>query len=154
MVLQIIINGLRLGGMYAAVGVGFSLVWGVMHVINIAHGAMIMMGAYITYVVSNALGMNPFLTVPISMVLLFITGYLLQKFIINRVMKTGVFMTLIMAYGLNILIINIAYIIFKADYRSIPTMFGGAGLEFGGVVVPYGRLIMVLIALVMTLLLQ
>ena len=154
MVLQIIINGLLLGGMYAAVGVGFSLVWGVMHVINIAHGAMIMMGAYITYFISTQFGLNPFLTVPVSIVFLFIFGYLIQKYIINRVMKTGIFMTLIMAYGLNILLINVAYIIFKADYRSIPTVFGGQGLEFAGVIIPYGRLVIVIIALLMTFLLQ
>lgn len=151
---QIIVNGLLLGGMYAAVGVGFSLVWGVMNVINISHGAMIMLGAYITYWVSRLYGINPFLTVPISMVLLFVLGYAIQKYIINFIVKSGIFMSLILTYGLNILLINVAFVLWKGDYRSVSSPFAGQGLEVAGVIVPYGRLLIAVIALLATYLLH
>lgn len=155
MSLQTIVNGLLLGGMYAAVGVGFSLVWGVMNVINIAHGAMIMLGAYTTYWMSRLLGIDPLLTVPVSLLLFFGIGYLIQKNVINFVVKTGVFMTLILTYGLNIFLINVAYVLWKGDYRSLSTAYAGQGIDLGGVVIiPYGRLLIAAIALLVTYLLH
>lgn len=154
MSLQTIVNGLLLGGLYAAVGVGFSLVWGVMNVINLAHGAMIMLGAYTTYWVSRLYGIDPFLTVPLSMTFMFILGYLLQEHIINFVVKSGVFMTLILTHGMNIFLVNVAYILWKGDYRSISPAYAGQGLEVGGVIVPYVRLIIVVVALLLAFLLH
>jgi branched-chain amino acid transport system permease protein len=154
MSLQTIVNGLLLGGLYAAVGVGFSLVWGVMNVINLAHGAMIMLGAYTTYWVSRLYGIDPFLTVPLSMTLMFILGYLLQEHIINFVVKSGVFMTLILTHGMNIFLVNVAYILWKGDYRSISPAYAGQGLEVGGVIIPYVRLIIVVVALLLAFLLH
>ena len=151
---QTIVNGLLLGGLYAAVGVGFSLVWGVMNLINIAHGAMIMLGAYVSYWLFRLYGIDPFLTLPAAMLLLFVMGYVIQRYIINFVVKSGVFMTLILTFGINIFLINVAMLIWKGDYRTVNTSYAGAGLEIGGLIIPYIRIAIVIIALALTTLLQ
>ena len=100
------INGILLGGLYACMAIGFSLVWGVMNVINVAHGSMIVLGAYITYLITTQTGIDPFLTLPAAGAVLFLLGYALQKHLINRVMHASVFMTLILTFGLDMVMIN------------------------------------------------
>jgi branched-chain amino acid transport system permease protein len=125
-----------------------------MNVINLAHGAMIMLGAYVTYWISRLYGIDPFLTVPISMIALFALGYLLQEYIISFVIKSGVFMTLILTYGMNIFLINVAYVLWQGDYRSVNPTYAGAGLEIGNVIIPYVRLTVMVTALLLTYLLH
>jgi len=149
-----IINGLLLGGMYAAVGVGFSLVWGVMNTVNLSHGAMIMLGAYTTYWMSQYIGVNPLWFVPVAMLVTLFIGYLLQKYVINLTMKSGTNMTLILSHGFNLFLVNAAYILWKGDYRSIQSPFSGQGLNLFGTTVPYSRLIVFAIAIIVAILLQ
>lgn len=149
-----IINGLLLGGMYAAVGVGFSLVWGVMNTVNLSHGAMIMLGAYTTYWMSQYIGVNPLWFVPVAMLVTLFIGYLLQKYVINLTMKSGTNMTLILSHGFNLFLVNAAYILWKGDYRSIQSPFSGQGLNLFGITVPYSRLIVFVIAIIVAILLQ
>lgn len=148
---QVLINGLLLGAIYASVGVGFSLTWGVLNIINIAHGAMVMLGAYVTFYLFTALGIDPFLTIPASMVVLFVLGYLLQRFIINRVIPYGVFMTLVLTFGLSLFFIDVALIAFSGDYRSVTPGYAGAGLVFAGVVISYQRLAIFVVSLLLVL---
>lgn len=148
---QVLINGLLLGAIYASVGVGFSLTWGVLNIINIAHGAMVMLGAYVTFYLFTALGIDPFLTIPASMIVLFVLGYLLQRFIINRVIPYGVFMTLVLTFGLSLFFIDVALIAFSGDYRSVTPGYAGAGLVFAGVVISYQRLAIFVISLLLVL---
>ena len=81
--LQVIINGLLIGGFFASTAMGFSIVWGVMDVVNSAHGAFIMLGAYATWGLFTFAGLDPFLSIPITMLALFVIGYLVQKYVIN-----------------------------------------------------------------------
>lgn len=148
---QVLINGLLLGAIYASVGVGFSLTWGVLNIINIAHGAMVMLGAYVTFYLFTALGIDPFLTIPASMIVLFVLGYLLQRFIINRVIPYGVFMTLVLTFGLSLFFIDVALIAFSGDYRSVTPGYAGAGLVFAGVVISYQRLAIFVVSLLLVL---
>ena len=83
--LQILVNGLLLGGLYALIAVGFSLVWGVLNVINILHGTFIVLGSYIAYYAHLYFGVHPFVSVIISGSVLFCLGYVIQAGIINRV---------------------------------------------------------------------
>lgn len=150
MLAQIFLNALLLGGVYAMIGIGFSLVWGVMNVINLAHGAFIVLGAYTTYWLFTLLGIDPFLSVPISMLVLFVIAYPLQRFLINLVIRTGVFMTLILTFGLQLLIVNFLLVTFKADFRSVTPAYAGSGIEIAGLVVPYVRLAIFVTAVVVT----
>ncbi len=83
--LQALINGILLGGVYAAYSAGFSLIFGVMGVVNLAHGELVMLGAFTSYWLFAYFNLDPYCSVPFAMAFLFGFGYLLQKYIINRV---------------------------------------------------------------------
>jgi len=149
--LQVIINGILSGGLYAVVAIGFSLIWGVMNLINLAHGSMIILGAYITYLITDKTGLDPFLTLPVSGLILFSVGFLTQKFLINRIIQASVFMTLILTFGLDLLFINMNLSLFTADLRSITTSYAGLGWKFGDLAIPYTRSGVFVFALILTL---
>ncbi len=151
---QVLINGVLLGGLYACASIGFSLIWGVMNLINLAHGSMIILGAYITYVINSATGLDPFLTVPISGAALFLLGFMVQKYLINHVIEGSVFMTLILTFGLDLLLVNMNIVLFTADLRSITPSYAGLGWEIGTIRVPYARLGVFVFALALTLILS
>ena len=88
--LQVLANGLVLGGLYAAIAVGFSLVWGVLNVINLLHGSFIILGAYVAFFAHAFYGVHPFLSAPLAGLLLFAIGYSLQGAVINRVIRAPV----------------------------------------------------------------
>jgi branched-chain amino acid transport system permease protein len=150
MLLQAVINGLLFGAVYATIGIGFSLVWGVMNIINVAHGSFIMIGAYLSYSLYVAAGIDPFLSIPVVMAALFIIAYVIQKFVLNRVVRGSVFITLTFTFGLQILIANICLLIWSADYRSVKLPYSSAGFQIGGVVIPLVRLGIFAVALILT----
>ncbi len=149
--LQVIISGILLGGLYACMAMGFSLIWGVTNLINLAHGSMIIMGAYITWLISTRAGIDPFLTLPASAAALFVFGYLLQRVLLNRVLRTTLFMTLILTFGLNMLLVNVNLALFSADVRSITVPYGAAAWQFGDIRIPYVRVAVFAGALLLTL---
>ncbi len=145
--------GLLAGGIYAAVGVGFGLVWGVLNIVNLAHGALVIIGAYLTWQMFAAWGLDPFLTLPIDAIALFVLGYAVQRGVINRIIRAPLLFTFLLTFGLNLIAVNVLLLIFKSDFRSVTTAYSGAGLELGGLVIPYIRLAALAIALVMAALL-
>jgi len=146
---QLLIIGLLGGGIYAAVGVGFGLVWGVLNIVNLAHGALVIVGAYLTWQIFTAWGLDPFLTLPIDAVALFVLGYAVQRGVINRIIRAPLLFTFLLTFGLNLIAVNVLLLIFKSDFRSVTTGYSGAGLELGGIVLPYIRLAALGIALLM-----
>jgi len=144
---QLVTIGLLAGGIYAAVGVGFSLVWGVLNIVNLAHGALVIVGAYLTWQIFTASGLDPFLTLPIDAVALFALGYVVQRGVINRIIRAPLLFTFLLTFGLNLIAVNVLLLIFKSDFRSVTTAYSGAGLDLGGIVVPYIRLAALGIAL-------
>lgn len=150
-IIQIIVNGVLLGGLYACMAIGFSINWGVMNLINLAHGSMIVLGAYVTFFVSTQTGIDPFLTIPLAGALLFLVGYLLQSFLINLIVRSSIFMTLIFTFGLDMLMINIFLILFTADLRSLSLPYAHETFHLLGLSVPYGRLIVFALAIALTL---
>jgi branched-chain amino acid transport system permease protein len=150
MLLQAVINGLLFGAVYATIGIGFSLVWGVMNIINIAHGSFIMVGAYLSYTLYAVAGIDPFLSIPLVMAALFVIAYVIQKFSLNRVVRGSVFITLTFTFGLQILIANVCLLIWSADYRSVKLPYSSAGFQIGEVVIPLVRLGIFAVALILT----
>ena len=146
---QLVTIGLLAGGIYAAVGVGFSLVWGVLNIVNLAHGALVIVGAYLTWQIFTASGLDPFLTLPIDAVALFALGYVVQRGVINRIIRAPLLFTFLLTFGLNLIAVNVLLLIFKSDFRSVTTSYSGAGLDLGGIVIPYIRLAALGIALLM-----
>ncbi len=152
MLLQAIVNGILYGAVYATIGIGFSLVWGVMNIINVAHGSFIMIGAYLSYTLFAAYHIDPFLSIPIVMFVLFIIAYVIQRYVLNLVVKGSVFITLTFTFGLQILIANICLLIWSADFHSVKLSYSSLGFQLGGIIIPYVRLGIFLVALLLTLL--
>jgi len=140
MLLQVLLNGILIGGIYASFAVGFSLIFGVLRIVNIVHGEFIMLGAFITYWLYSIFGIDPFLSLPVSFILLFAGGYLLQRFVINRIIEAPEIMSLLLTFGLSLIIVNIALIVWKGDYRLVNPEYAGANLELGTLIIPYIRL--------------
>jgi branched-chain amino acid transport system permease protein len=147
---QVIVNGLLLGGLYACLAMGFSLIWGVMNLINLAHGSMMIMGAYVTWFVATRTGIDPFLTLPLAGAVVFVVAYAIQRCLINRIIDGSVFMTLILTFGVNLVLINLHIVLFTADIRSVPVPYSGAGLEIGGGRIPYVRMAVFALAIALT----
>jgi branched-chain amino acid transport system permease protein len=146
---QVAINGLLVGGLYALMALGLSLIWGVMDVINIAHGAFIMLGAYTTFWLRVEFGIDPLISLPISLVLLFVIGFLLQKYLINLVIRAELFITLLLTFGIEILIVNLALVFWTANVRRVVTGYSGSSISVGELTVPLVRVIAFVIALIL-----
>ncbi|MDR0561532.1 MAG: branched-chain amino acid ABC transporter permease [Spirochaetaceae bacterium] len=153
MIVQAVINGILFGAVYAMIGIGFSLVWGVMGIVNLAHGSFIMAGAYISFTLFAAWGLDPFLSAPLVMVVLFGAAYGIQRLLINRIVRGPSFITLTFTFGLQILIANICLLIWKADLRSAKLSYSSASLfENGAVTIPLVRFGIFAAAIILTIL--
>ncbi len=148
--LQILANGLVLGGLYACIAVGFSLVWGVLNVINLLHGTFIVIGSYVGYFAHVKWGLHPFLAVPLAALVLFLLAYALQAGVINRVVATPVLTTLTLTFGLDLFVNNLLLLGVTADYRKVTLQNPLGILSVGGITVPMDRLAAMALALLLT----
>ena len=146
--LQVLANGLMLGALYACIAVGFSLVWGVLNIINMMHGSLIILGGYLTFFAWFHLKINPLVMLLIVPPLLFFLGYGLQFVMINRVVSRPVLTTLTLTFGLDMILYNIMNVVFEATPRRITLDFGSVSL--GDVVLPGDRLMAMMLALLLT----
>ncbi|MWA04766.1 branched-chain amino acid ABC transporter permease [Actinomadura sp. LD22] len=150
--LQATVYGLLQGGLFALIAVGFSLVWGVMNVINLAHGSFVLVGAYLAFELNRRIGLDPFAAMVPVAAALFAAGYLVQRGLINLVVKAPIFITLLLTFGLNLLLVNGLILIYSGDYRSVTTGYAADGFALmSGVRVPVGRLLAAVVALLLTL---
>ena len=151
--LQIAANGLVLGGLYACIAVGFSLVWGVLNVINILHGSFIVLGSYVAYFTYIHLGIHPFISIIIAGAVLYALGYVLQAGIINRVVTAPVLITLTLTFGLDLILNNAMLVAFTADYKAVNLANPLGTLKIGPVYLPGDRVAAMVLALLLTVLL-
>src|SRR3979490_2654317 len=100
--LQTLVNGIVLGGLYACLAVGFSLVWGVLNVINMLHGSLIILGGYLTFFAWYGAGIYALLALPAVALVLYAIGYATQIVLINRVVSEPVLTTLTLTFGLDL----------------------------------------------------
>ncbi len=148
--LQILANGLVLGGLYACIASGFSLVWGVLNVINILHGSFIVLGGYLAFYGYVQLGIHPFVSILIAAPLFFVLGYAMQHMLINRMIAAPVLLTLTLTFGLDLMLSNAMLAAFTADFRKLILEPPLGLLSFGTVVLPVDRLVAMLLALSLT----
>jgi len=148
--LQATVYGLLQGSLYALVAVGFSLVWGVMNIVNLAHGAFVIMGAYVALEANLTFGLDPLIGMLIAAMALFVFGYLVQRLLINLVVNAPIWMTLLLTFGLELFCVNVLIAVATGDYRSIATSYAARGFSMGSVRVPYGRLISFVLAITLT----
>lgn len=142
-----IISGLLVGGLYALAAVGFSLIFGVMDVINLTHGVILLLGTYVSFYSWKILGIDPFLTIPLSMATLFVLGYIYQRILVQRVIGDEPLKSLLVTFGVAIMGLNLMNVFFSADFRSISPPYSGASFQFLGQTVPFVRAAGLVIAL-------
>ena len=118
-----------------------------MGVVNLAHGELIMLGAFTSYWMFEYFGMDPYYSLPFAMVFLFAFGYLIQKYIINRVIEMPHIMSYILTFGIHLMVANIALKLWTHDFRSITTSYSGANAALLGLIIPYSRLVTFFLAL-------
>jgi len=147
---QILVNWLLIGSFYAAVALGFSLVWGIMNIVNLAHGALLILGAYVAYFVFYSLHLSPFIGVIAAMLALFVVGWLIQYIAINRVIRAPLLVTFMLTFGLDLLITNLAQQFFTANNRAINSSLAGVSLTLGSTVIPVQNVLVALIAVLLT----
>ena len=148
--LQALINGLLLGGFYAVMVLGFSVLWGVMGVINLAHGEFLMTGAYLAWFLFTRLSLDPFISLLVIMPIMFIVGFFMQKFLLNRLLERPPLATLLATFGISIILSNVHKIAYAADPRNVSVAYSGA-FELGALSLPVVKTLIFGIALAMML---
>ena len=118
--LDTLLQGLMLGGLYALFAAGLSLVFGIMRLVNLAHGDLIVLGAYVILLLSSALGVNPFLAALLALPVMFALGWALQSALLNRVLGKDILPPLLVTFGLSVVIQNGLLLGFSADSRKLP----------------------------------
>ena len=146
--LQAVINGVMLGGFYAAMVLGFSIIWGVMGVINLAHGEFIMAGAYFAWMMNKQYGWEPFLALVLIIPVFFVAGYILQRALINRMIERPYLISLLVTFGLSIIIANVYKLAYSGTPRTVETAFSGFW-PVGNVTIPVTKTYVLIAALVM-----
>jgi branched-chain amino acid transport system permease protein len=126
-----ILNGLTTGAVYALVALGLTLIYGVLHIINFAHGAALMVALYAAYLLKAKLGIDPYLALPLVVAAMFALGYALQRGVINRASHGKDENILLVTLGLSIVLENLALIFFKSDTRTIDTAYTLATVPIG-----------------------
>jgi len=146
--LQTLANGIVLGALYACLAVGFSLVWGVLNIINMLHGSMIVLGGYLTFFAWQGYGIHPLVALSFVALVLYCVGYVTQFLVINRVVNEPVLTTLTLTFGLDLILYNFMTVYYTATPVRVTLDLGV--VDLGGVVEPVDRLLGMALALVLT----
>jgi len=156
--LQTLVYGLFVGGIYGIAAMGLALVFGVLKILNIAHGELLMLGGYISFWLFTTWGMDPFVSILITVPALFLIGLLLDRVVYRHIVtlvgEEKIKNSMLVSFGLTLVIQNMAQWGFTADERTIQVAYNGTGLSLAGVTLPYTRLVSFGVAIVVTLLLH
>lgn len=147
---QALINGIALGGMYALLVLGFSIIWGVMGVINLAHGEFVMVGAYLAWMASEFWDVDPFVSAPVVFLVMVLFGYVVQRLLVNRVINRSSLVSLLVMFGVSIILQSIMKIVFSADFRLANTDLDGAWRLTDRLTIPVTRFWVLVVAVGVT----
>ncbi len=136
-----VLNGLTTGAVYALIALGLTLIYGVLHIINFAHGASLMVALYAVYLLKQHLGIDPYLALPIVVPGMFALGYGLQRYIINRASHGRDENILLVTLGISIVLENLALMFFKSDTRSIETPYTLTTVAIGPAMISLPKLV-------------
>lgn len=147
-----VLNGITTGALYALVALGLTLIYGVLHIINFAHGALLMLGLYAVYFLNKSFGIDPYVALLIVPPAMFGLGYVLQRGIISKASHGRDENILLVTLGLALVIENLSLFVFKSDTRIIDTPYSFTTLEVFGAFIPVPKLIALAGALVTAML--
>jgi branched-chain amino acid transport system permease protein len=136
-----VLNGITTGAVYALIALGLTLIYGVLHIINFAHGASLMVALYGVYFLKEKLGIDPYLALPIMVPAMFALGYLLQRGVINRASHGKDENILLVTLGLSIILENLALLFFKSDTRNIETAYTLTTVNIGPAMIALPKLV-------------
>ncbi len=151
--LQVVVAGVLKGGLYALIGIGMTLIMGVMGIINLAHGQLMMVSMYITYVLFASLGIDPYLSLLVGMPALFLLGVVIQRYLLNPLMKTETILPenqVLMTVGIAMVLTEIIRFLFKSDYRSVTPSYSNATFFVEGISFSVALTVAFFIALLFT----
>lgn len=131
--LQALMSGVLIGGVYALIGIGLTIIFGVMRVINFAHGELLMVGMYMTYYLFTLFKIDPFLSIIITIPLMFIFGALLQKVLINRILNALPQNQILLTIGLGLIMSNTVMLAFTSDYKILSTSYSSSSVTLLGI---------------------
>jgi len=149
-VAQAVINGLLIGGIYALVSIGVTLIFGVIKIVNFAQGEFVMIGMYISFFLATQFGIDPIVSLIVSMPVLFVVGVLIQHFLIRRVLGLNDLPQIFLTFALSLLILNLALMLLTANYRTVHTWYSDEALHLGGLYIPVAKLIAFVLAMVLS----
>lgn len=157
-IMQNVVSGLLVGGVYGLAALGLSLAFGVLKVLNIAHGELIMFGGYIAFFAFSAAGIDPFLSILIVFPVLVVFGLVLHGVLFTHIVRfdeeNRIKNSLLIGFGLTLILQTIAIQLFSADERSILTPYSSSGFELGGIRFPFIRLGALILAIIAVVLLE
>jgi branched-chain amino acid transport system permease protein len=150
---QAMVNGVLIGGIYALVSIGVTLIFGVVKIVNFAQGEFVMIGMYASYYLAASFGVDPLVSLFITMPVLFTVGVLLQHFLIRRVLALGDMPQIFLTFALSLLLVNVALLLFTANYRTVQTPYSETAIPLGAVYLPTAKLVAFAVAMVLSALL-
>lgn len=148
LLVQVAINGLLTGGVFAIIAIGLTLIFGVLEIVNFAHGEFVMLGMYASYFLYIFLGIDPYLSLLIVMPVFFFFGILIQKSLIERVMKARFHIQILLTLGLMLFLQNFAQFAWSSDFRSVKLAYSSSVFQVGEFIINIPRLIACFLALV------
>jgi branched-chain amino acid transport system permease protein len=149
-VAQAVVNGLLIGGIYALVSIGVTLIFGVVKIVNFAQGEFVMLGMYISFFLATRFGIDPLASLAVSMPALFIVGWLLQRFLIRRVLGLGDMPQIFLTFALSLLLVNVALLLFTANYRTVETAYTETTIHLGPLYIAVAKLIAFAVAMALS----
>src|ERR1700721_1545819 len=145
-----VVNGLLIGGIYALVSIGVTLIFGVVKIVNFAQGEFVMIGMYISFFLANQFGIDPLLSLFVSMPTLFVAGVLIQHFLIRRVLGPNDMPQIFLTFALSLLLLNLALMLFTANYRTVHTSYSDEAFHIGGLYIPVAKIIAFVVAMALS----
>ena len=149
--LQVFFDALLLMGLYTIGALGFSLIWGVLNILNLAYGALIAVGGYTTYLMVQA-GVDPIVSLPVAMAVTAVIGWFIQLIAIDHLLRGPASLSLTLTYGINLAMLGILLLIFSGDVRGIelPAYLRGSVI-IGNASITYARMVVMVIAVILTI---
>jgi len=153
LLLQSIVNGILMGGVYGLVAIGLSLIFGVMKIINFAHGSLMMLGMFTTYWLYVLLGLDPYLSLLLSIPCLFVVGLLIERFLIAQVLDAPAHNQLLLTLGISLFIENFALLLWTPNFRTLEVTYLRKAAMVGTVMISLPKLVAFIFAIILTILL-
>jgi branched-chain amino acid transport system permease protein len=140
-IIQVIVSGLLIGSVFALIAIALNVVFGVMEIVNFAHGSFVMLGMYFAYWLSVLFHINPYVAIFLGLPVFFLFGMGVQKILINRILGAPPINQFLLTLGLMLFLDNLALLLWKPDYRTVKGSYASSALSIGGIDISIARLV-------------